>query len=184
MKQHLILEKVFNSQEEIKNNTIKNNINISEYEKNYLLPKLRKELEYLNGQFIPRFKAINFEEKVIDVNYSKMTLLVFGSLTNQKCIDEIRYLNELYAKYHKKLEIIALYTDSYQELFRFKAYNSIKFEVIPDAQQVIEKVLKLQDMESKCVLIDNNGIVNRMLLNRDFLKLSGEFDRLEKAINN
>jgi thiol-disulfide isomerase/thioredoxin len=149
-----------------------------EYESIY-----KKDLEYLIGYDIPQFKAINFDDHVIDIDYSKMTLLHFGSLTNQKSLDAIRYLNELQEKYHDKLDIIALYTDTYEDLFRFKAYNKILYPIIPNAENIINTILKLQDMDSKCILIDKNGRVIRMLLHRDFLKLEGEFERIEEIVN-
>ncbi len=146
-------------------------------------PRYHKDLEYINGYDLPTFAGLAFDGNMLQVDYSKMTLLFFWNLSTQTSIDYIPYLNDIQTKYHDKLDIISLCSNTYEEVFHYHNTNKINFPIIYESNSITYEKLKLKGMTSKCILIDNTGKVLMMINNLNYKKKDIDLRKLYDVLD-
>ena len=132
------------------------------------------DIHPLIGQLSPDIKAKALSGKTFDLAEfrGKIVVVNFWGLKCSPCYQEIIELNVLGEEYkNKNVVVISLMTDSREEVLKkvktsgefYKFYRAqagnenIKFEIIPDAQQIISK-FTIEGVPMNFI-VDQNGII-------------------------
>jgi peroxiredoxin len=144
-------------------------------------------LGYLEGQqcmvgsAIPYFEAETIAEKEINSSTVKGKIVVFNFwfMACPPCIAELPGLNKVVEMYKDKsdIEFISFTLDSEDELLKyFFPNNSLSFEIISDAKNIIFDVFKIKWGFPTSMVVDKNGMIH--------LITSGGNTNEEEAIRN